>query len=80
MNIFELNLPPTGVATLSFGRMPILERVDPAYLFKTKTLSVVDPADPINHSYSDLQVRFRAKSSYGKADGPSSGCQSKFKW
>ncbi len=68
VNVFELNLPPVGVATLSFGKMPILDRADSAYLFRSKTLSVVDSFDPVNRSYSDLQVRFRAKSSYGEAN------------
>ncbi len=68
VNTFELNLPRVGIASLSFGKMPILGRVDTAHLFRSKTLSILDPFDPVNRSYSDLQIRFRAKSSHGTAD------------
>lgn len=68
VSALELNLPPAGDATLSFGRMPVLDRADPSYMFRAKTLSVLDPANPVSRSYLDLQVPFRAKTSFGEAD------------
>ncbi len=67
VNIFELNLPQSGPATLAFGQMPIIDHAQRDYIFKAKTHSVIDPADPAGASYSDLQVPFRAKSSFGEA-------------
>ncbi|MBF0245649.1 MAG: PD40 domain-containing protein, partial [Planctomycetes bacterium] len=66
VSIFELDLPPTGEARLSFGTMPVLNAADPAFVFRSKTYSVADKADSVNRSYSDLQVPFRARSSAGE--------------
>ncbi len=65
---FELDLPPSGNASLSFGSKPVLDLAEPQYVFRAKTFSVKDPANPVSASYSDLQVPFRAKSSFGSAD------------
>jgi len=70
VNRFELDVPPSGLATLSFGTMPTLDQVDPRRVFKAKTLAHQDSTDKFNRSYADLQVPFRAQSSVGKVDGP----------
>jgi len=65
---FELNLPPvgSGSGTLSFGRMPVLDKADSGFVFRAKTHSIA--SDVIGQEFADLQVPFRAKSSYGKVD------------
>ncbi|MBU1171666.1 MAG: hypothetical protein KKD44_19100 [Proteobacteria bacterium] len=68
INIFELNLPPTGPASISFGHMTTLDRAKPQYVFKAKTYTFLDPEHPADASYADLQVPFRAKSKYGEAN------------
>ncbi len=68
VSTFELDLPPSGNASLSFGHKPVLDLAEPQYVFRAKTFSVKDPANPVSASYSDLQVPFRAKSSFGSAD------------
>ncbi len=68
VSTFELDLPPSGNASLSFGHKPVLDLAEPQYVFRAKTFSVKDPANPVSASYSDLQVPFRAKSSFGAAD------------
>ncbi|MBF0196466.1 MAG: PD40 domain-containing protein [Planctomycetes bacterium] len=68
ITIFELSLPETGDANLSFGTMPLLDRADSSFVFRAKTYSVADKVDSVNRSYSDLQVPFRAKSSMGEAN------------
>ncbi len=68
VNIFELNLPPTGTATLSLGKMEILDRSRSSYIFKAKTYTFSDPVRPIDYNFADLQVPFRAKSRYGEVN------------
>lgn len=68
INIFELNLPPSGIASLSLGKMSILDRSKSSYVFKAKTFTFEDPMKPFSLSYADLQVPFRAKSRYGEAN------------
>lgn len=65
---FELNLPKKGQATFTFNIMPILDNVDPAFLFRAKTLSLVDPENELKDSDSDLQVPFRISSSQTRLD------------
>ncbi len=62
----EFDFPPTGTASLSFGKMPVLDSAETQFVFRAKALSVADPSD--RESYSDLQVPFRAKTSFGEAD------------
>ncbi|MBF0258619.1 MAG: PD40 domain-containing protein [Desulfamplus sp.] len=64
---FELNLPATGSAFLSLNNKPLLNSSNPAFVFKAKTVSIKDSNEPVSKSYSDLQIPFRAKSSYGEA-------------
>lgn len=68
INIFELNLPPSGIASLSLGKMSILDRSRSSYVFKAKTYTFEDPVKPFSLSYADLQVPFRAKSRAGEAN------------
>ncbi|MHB8765109.1 MAG: hypothetical protein ACYDA8_12360, partial [Deferrisomatales bacterium] len=64
---FELDLPTSGEASLTFGRMPTVERANPDFVFRAKTLSITDTVDRVSRSYSDLQVPFRARSRLGEA-------------
>lgn len=68
INIFELNLPPTGPASLSLGHMTILDRAKSQYVFKAKTYTFEDPERPYDANYADLQIPFRAKSKFGKTE------------
>ncbi len=67
INIFELNLPPSGPAYLSLGQMATLDGAKSQYVFKAKTYTFTDPERPEAASYADLQVPFRAKSKFGEA-------------
>jgi predicted aspartyl protease len=65
----EFNLPPTGEATLAFGKKPLLEQADEQFVFRAKALSVADPnLRSRQQDYSDLQIPFRIKSSFGEAN------------
>ncbi|GAB6096258.1 hypothetical protein JCM14469_25110 [Desulfatiferula olefinivorans] len=68
VNRFELNLPPTGPASVSFGHMATLDRAKPQYVFKAKTYTFLDPERPAEASYADFQAPFRAKSRFGEAN------------
>ncbi len=66
IHMFELDLPPAGPGSLSLGKMPIFDAVHSSYTFKAGALSLPASSDPPG---PDLQVRFRAKSSFGSAEG-----------
>lgn len=69
ISTFELNLPPTTSgkeATLSFGRMPTLDQANSNFIFRAKTHSVA--GKNIGEEFADLQVPFRAKTSFGEVN------------
>jgi Tol biopolymer transport system component/predicted aspartyl protease len=68
VSTFEMDLPLSGDASLTFGEKPVLDLAQAQYVFRAKTFSVKDPANPVGGSYSELQIPFRAKSSFGSAD------------
>ncbi|MDM8564109.1 PA14 domain-containing protein [Candidatus Halobeggiatoa sp. HSG11] len=70
INGVEFNLPPAGDATLAFGKQPLLEQANADFIFRAKAKSVADPNDRTQRRrFADMQVPFRAKTSYGEAAG-----------
>ncbi|MBF0429125.1 MAG: PD40 domain-containing protein, partial [Magnetococcales bacterium] len=67
VDMMEFNLPPTGAATITFGKMPILDRAKSQYVFRAKASAISNPYDSSGKKeYSDIQMPFQAKSSLGE--------------
>lgn len=58
ISMIELNLDPEGAAGLSFGSGPITSHASADVLFTMAATGIISEIDPVNLSFTDLEVPF----------------------